>query len=157
MSFILRILKSALIVLIIGAGWGVFYEHAIGGDASSTSGKTERVTLRKLEDKKDILVIFHVKDPGDVVFSHRKHVLGTRVPCDMCHGTLGDKYRKKAETEGKTFYEVIDKDYCAHCHKGGVIFSVEDDKKCSVCHHSKKEEVKPVQQHQNQEKEHGEQ
>ena len=112
------------------------------GLASQEKGKERkavgRIEVVRDEKAKDIVVIFHLKKAGRVVFSHKWHVIERKVPCDICHKSLHGKYQEKAKKLDKKLTDVIDKEYCARCHSGKLAFDVSSEKSCGRCHGGEK-------------------
>jgi c(7)-type cytochrome triheme protein len=70
-----------------------------------------------------------VKDAGNVVFSHDRHVAEAGLKCQECHAKL---YLDAKQHVKVTMAEMEKGKSCGACHDGKVAFSVKGD--CNKCH-----------------------
>ncbi|MEK6757014.1 MAG: cytochrome c3 family protein [Bacteroidota bacterium] len=84
----------------------------------------ERELLKYIADKKEIPWKAIYKVPDHVYFSHRRHVVGGKLDCSVCHGNVGEF------TKPVSFEEIrVTMENCMSCHQQQ---NVSND--CLACH-----------------------
>jgi len=68
---------------------------------------------------------------GNVVFSHRLHVLREKLRCIQCHPK---PFSRKFGTTKITMQDIWKEKYCGSCHNGKKAFDARSTKNCSKCH-----------------------
>jgi hypothetical protein len=84
----------------------------------------EQVLRQYLQEAREIPWKRLLALPGDVHFSHARHVVAGQIPCEACHGPIG-----KAESPPERALMAFEMEACIHCHEG---HDVSND--CIACH-----------------------
>jgi len=122
-------------------------------------GENEKILILKhIEPQIEIPWLIYSRQPDHVFFSHAAHIIKAELPCETCHGQIGQSMRPKVYQEnrltgysrdiwgrnilkpaflGKNTWDAMRMDDCVACHqkKERLSKSVQTDEEgCFVCH-----------------------
>jgi c(7)-type cytochrome triheme protein len=77
--------------------------------------------------------IFYTEPVNTVHFSHKLHVEGRELSCDLCHARNFEMRALRAqENSDFTMKSLMEGKYCGACHNGAMAFA--SNTRCADCH-----------------------
>ncbi len=85
------------------------------------------------------------KEPVELMFSHKSHVIAAGLTCDDCHPDVFEKKRGSAKENGDYTMDALNEGrYCGTCHNDDIAFGTKAKDTCKTCHGSDMQPPKTI-------------